>query len=231
MPLIWDESYLNTLLDDAESYLTSAVDCIFDRISLAVTLGQSVYTLDACITRILRVTWKGKKLTPLSFDQFCILNPASAVVNESTKIESPNSIPQFYVRHPSNYRDIRFWPTPNETISAGTSNLFGSAINTCVIISCYRTESTSQPYLQLPSYLIRRIKKAYVLWKAFAKEGKGQDLQASIYFKKKLDILIGFLKQINSNVYLGKQRVLADALYEGRFATPGRPILPPDYPR
>lgn len=229
--LIWDESYLNTLLDDAESYIISALDCIFDRVSIAVTLGQSNYTLPTYVTRILTITWKGKRLTPLSFQEFCIANPASAVVSESAKTESPNSIPQFYVRHPSNYRDIRFWPTPNETIAAGTTNLFGSSINTCVIASVYRTESSDQPYLRLPSYLIRRVKKAYVLSRAFAKEGKGQDIQASQYYTKKLEILMGFLKEINSNVYLGKQRILNDADFAGAFATPARPILPADYPR
>src|SRR4030042_1555405 len=170
MPL-WDESYLNRLLDEAEDYLYTSVRCIFDRYGLDITAGQSVYTLPNYTKHILRITYKGKKLYPLTFQEFCILNPASAVVSESYKVESPNSTPLYYVKHPTNFYDIRLYPTPSETISAPISNLFGSACGSGLIVSCYRTFSIDQPYLQMPRYLTRRVKKAYVLWKAFAKEG------------------------------------------------------------
>lgn len=229
MAYIWDETYLNQLLDDAEEYITSSVNCIYDRFALAITAGQSVYTLPSYVKNVISITWKGKKLHPLTFIEFCEINPASAVVAEATKVESPSSIPHYYVKHPTNYYDIRFWPTPSENITAGTTNLFGSAINSNVIVSTYRTQSTDQPYLYLPLFLKRRIKKAYILSRAFAKEGKGQDIEASQYYTKKLEYLINALKEINSNVYLGKQHLLNDAFNINRFGTPGRPVLPPDY--
>lgn len=226
---IWTNEYLNALLEDAEDFITNEVDCIFDRFSLAVTSGQSVYTLPSYVKRIMRITWKGKKVYPLNFQEFCALNPASAVVNESEKVESPISRTLYYVKHPTNFYDIRFWPTPNETITAGTSNLFGSAIASYVIVSCYRTQSTTQTYLHLSLYIIRRIKKAYMLSRAFAKEGKGQNIQAATYYTKKLDFLIQSLREINSNVFLGKSRILGDSFDTYAFRTPARPVLPPDY--
>lgn len=229
MAYIWDETYLNQLLDDAEEYITASVNCIYDRFALSVTTGQSVYTLPSYVKNIVSVTWKGKKLYPLSFIEFCAINPANAVVSESTKVEAPSSIPHYYVKHPTNYYDIRFWPTPSETIVAGTTNLFGSAISSNVIFSVYRTQATTQSYLYLPLFLKRRIKKAYILSKAFAKEGKGQDIEAAQYYTKKLEYLIEALKEINSNVYLGKQYLLNDTFNTGRFGTPARPILPPEY--
>lgn len=228
---IWDDIYLNTLLSDAEDYIYTAVNCIFDRYGLAITAGQSVYTLPSYTKNILRITYKGKRLFPLNFQQFCILNPASAVVSETYKLESASSTPLYYVKHPTNFYDIRLYPTPSETIDAPTSNLFGSNISSGVIISCYRTPATTSAWLYLPIYLIRRIKKAYLLWKSFAKEGKGQNLQASVYYKDKLDFLINSLKECNSNVFIGKQRRLGDTLWPITLATPGRPVLPSDYPR
>ena len=229
MPL-WDDGYLNRLLDDAEDYIYSSVNCIFDRYGLTITAGQSVYSLETYTKHVIRITYKGKKLHPLSYIEFCALNPASAIVSETYKTESANSTPLYYVKHPTNFYDIRLYPTPSETIDAPTENLFGSNISVGVIVSCYRTSDSTVSYLQLPRYLIRHIKKAYVLWKAFAKEGKGQDLEASVYYKGKLDFLIETLKEINSNVFLGKQRVLGDTFHIGQFATPARPVLPPDYP-
>jgi hypothetical protein len=226
---IWDTTYLNRLLDDAEDYITASINCIFDRISIDITAGRSVYTLPAYVKNLVRITWKGKKLNPLTFPEFCAANPASAVVSETTKVESPSSIPHYYVLHPTNIHDIRFWPTPSENISVGTTDLFGSAISSYVIISCYRTQSTDQPYLYIPLYLKRRIKKAYLLSKAFAKEGKGQDLQAAMYYIKKLEYLITALKDINSNVFLGQLSTLNDTLNMSRFGTPARPVLPSEY--
>lgn len=229
MPPIWDDTYLTRLLDDAEDYIVSTVPCIFDRVSIAITAGQSVYTLPSYITQLIRVTWKGKKLYPLAFSEFCAANPASAVVNETTKIESPNSTPLYYVKHPTNFYDIRFWPTPSENLTAGTANLFGSAISSYLIISCYRTQSKDQEYLHLPLIIIRRIKKAYLLSKAFAKEGKGQDMQAAQYYGRKLELLMESFKTINSNVFLGKVYELGDMFNDNTFGTPARPILPPEY--
>jgi hypothetical protein len=228
MPL-WDNTYLNTLLEEAESYISTEIDCIFDRFSIPITTGISVYTLPSYVNRIIRVTWKGKKLWPLTFQEFCLLNPTSAVIDPSA-VELSSSTPLYYIKHPTNFYDIRLYPTPSEDLAEISSNLFGSNIATGVIISCYRDQDNSVDSLHLPLYIIRRVKKAYLLSRAFAKEGKGQNLQASQYYEKKLSLLIEALKVINSNVFIGKTRVLNGAFNEGMYATPGRPVLPPDYP-
>lgn len=229
MSPLWDNAYLNTLLDEAESYIITNVPCIFDRVSIPITSGQSVYTLPSYVNGIIRVTWKGKKLFPLTFQEFCELNPASAVVTETTKLESPSSLPLYYIKHPTNYYDVRFYPTPSENLAQVTTDLFGAGVANGLIISCYRDIDTSQDYTHLPLILVRRIKKAYLLSRAFAKEGKGQNLQASQYYTKKLDLLIGAMKVINSNVFLGKKQVLNGAFNEGQFRMPGRPVLPSNY--
>ena len=225
---IWDESYLNRLVADAEAYLTASVDCIFDRFSLAIITGQSVYTLPSYVTRIVRITWKGKKLHPLTFPEFCGLSPASAIVSSTVGVTSTKSTPLYYVKHPTNYYDIRLYPTPGEDVAAGT-DLWSTGISSSVIVSCFRSQSASAAYLHVPVYIKRRIKKAYVLYQAFAKEGKGQDLQASQYYKQKLEILTAFWKEINSDVFLCKQRQLGDIFDGERLGRPARPVLPPEY--
>lgn len=228
---IWEDSYLNTLLEEAETYIVSTLGCIFDRFSFEVVADQAVYTLPSYVNRIVRVTWKGKKLYPLTFQEFCLLNPASAIVDGSTGVTSPSSIPLYYVKHPTNYYDIRLYPTPGESLAAITSDLFGANIATGVIVSCYRDQDTSVDYLKLPRFIIRRVKKAYVLSRAFAKEGKGQNIQAAQYYSRKLELLMEALKVINSNVFLGKVHILNDIGSAGMYNTPGRPVLPSNYPQ
>jgi hypothetical protein len=71
-----------------------------------------------------------------------------------------------------------------------------------------------------------------VLWKAFAKEGKGQDLTASAYYEKKYNFLISQFTSINESVFLAKRYQLAsDIELSARGARPAKPSLPPNFER
>jgi len=199
--MIWSDNYLNSLLTEAEEDIVTLVDCSYIRTALEVTKGKSTYILPSDLRSIIRITWKGQPLTGISFKDLSSLNPASFVVSETVKSEATESVPQFYCIHPTGSKNIRFYPTPNETLSTG--DVYGAGISSLCVVSYWGVGD-------IPVYIARRTKKAYVMMKAFAKEGKGQNLQASRYFKKKYDFLISMFKSINSGVYAIRSRSITN---------------------
>jgi hypothetical protein len=229
MAVIWEEQFLSDLATDAENDAVQKCDYLFTRFSIEVTSGQSVYSLPSYVRKIERVTWKGYKVWPVSFREMCELNPATMVASESEKVEAGTGKPLYYALHPNNIRNIRFYPTPNETLAADDTKVWTTTgIDDICCISAYRSPDGSSNVL--PDYLSRRTKKAYILQQAFLKEGKGQNLTASAYYAKKYMFQIELLKKINNGHFVSRRLRLSDALSEqGR--RPARPVLPPNYPR
>jgi hypothetical protein len=78
---------------------------------------------------------------------------------------------------------------------------------------------------------MRRTVKAYVLWKAFAAEGKGQDLQASAYYQSKYNFLIGVFRTINAGCFVSKHYSLGDSLLDPQNYRYPKPMLGPNFER
>lgn len=212
--MIWSDSYLNSLLEEAESAILDAVDCIYIRYALPTVAGKSTYSLPANFRSLIRITWKGLPLTGISFREAAITFPSSAIINETTKSEYSQGEPKFYCFHPTYSKTITLFPTPNETLS-GIGNIYGSDISSQCVISYWGTGD-------LPDYIARRTKKAYAMWRAFSREGKGQDRVAAQYFKQKYDFLLEMFKKINAGIYLSRET----------NSIPGRvssPVLPSNF--
>ena len=229
MPIIWSEPYLTDLLYEAEKYISTKLDVYWAREALIITPGKSTYSLPVYVKKITRVTWKGKGLIPIAFDEVNVLGYNSAVIDDTTKHEYPNSEPRFYTLHPTNITVIRFLPTPNETITpTGAEDLFGADIANHAIVSFYR--SSDNLSFVLPSYVSRRFKKAYALYRAFLKEGKGQNLTASKYYKSKYDLLLNYFEKINSQSYVSQRPALSEGYMRSLGGPPAPPQLPWNYP-
>ncbi len=229
MPLIWQESFLNDLAQDAEKDAAQRVNYLFTKFSLAITAGQSVYTLPSYTRSILRITWKGYKVWPISWREMCEIDPASMVASESEKVEATQSRPYYYCIHPNNERNIRFFPTPNETVASDDTKVWGTTgITDIICVSAWRTPDFET--FVLPSYVSRRTKKAYALMMAFLKEGKGQNLKASAYYKSKYEFQINLLKSVVGGVFVSRRLRLSDQLRENP-GRPGRPVYPANFPR
>jgi hypothetical protein len=100
-------------------------------------------------------------------------------------------------------------------------------------VACWRNiDSTfTDPTSLLPNYIDRRTRKAYVLWKAFASEGKGQNARASKYYEQLYNFLIEQFIKINQGAYVGKRYAIEDGLLTiDGFRYP-RPILPSQFER
>lgn len=229
MPIIWSEGYLTELLQEAEKYISAKLDVYWTREALTITSGTSTYSLPVYVKKITRVTWKGIGLISVAFDEVNALGYNSAVISTATREEYPSSVPRFYTLHPTNITVIRFLPTPNENITpTGSEDLFGADIGSHCIVSFYRSSDNSS--FVLPSYVSRRFKKAYALYRAFLKEGKGQNLTASKYYKQKFELLLSYFEKINSQSYISQRPALSEGYMRSLGGPPPPPQLPWNYP-
>jgi hypothetical protein len=235
--MIWSDTYLAQLEQDAGDYILNAIPCLFFKFYLSINKGTSVYTLPPFVKSVLRVTWLGRQLEPLSWDELTIITPATVVVNSLTRIETSISRPQWYAMHPTNLLDIRLYPTPDESFDIGapsTDDPYSPYVaEPHCNISCWRyIDTTGQyPNATLPAYIYRRTVKAYVAWKAFAQEGPGQNTMASKYYKRRLDMLIQRFRLINDGTFVSKKYSLGDGdngLENFRYP---KPIYPANFER
>ena len=196
MPTIWSDSYLQQLINDAETDLVNKVTPIFERVSLSVTSGTGIYTLPNYIIKILQVTWKGSILENITPDD---------LRNLDQKFRINTGDPVGWSWSQDGYKTIRFFPICNETVGADNTNIYGSDIANRVILSYFRTPDTTQSNFQIPGYMGRRAVKPYVLWKAFKVEGVGQNAAASKYFQAKYKQMVGMYMSIKRNYYSAKK--------------------------
>ena len=228
---IWSDDFLNQLEQDAEDQINQDLQAIYYKFCLPTVIGTSVYTLPSYVRSVLRITWRGKSLDPLTFDEMIMMTPATAGGFYDNSVVSR---PLYYCMHPTNVYDIRFFPTPDEAFTDTGDTPYSPTVNgPACIISCWRTSDPNfaDPLLLLPPYIDRRTKKAYVLWKAFSAEGKGQDLKASEYYHGKYDFLISQFRMINSGCFVGKKYSINDGNLEiDNFKYP-KPTLPANFER
>lgn len=228
--MIWSNSYLEQLNNDAGNQITTDLNCIYNRVCFTITSGTSVYTLPSNLRSLLRITWRGYKLEPVNWEQFVALTPGTVFLDGTNKLETTISRPFWYTIHPTNLFDIRFFPTPNESFT-NSGDPFSPDNGPKCILSFYQKIDTSILRLTLPNYIDRRTRKAYVLWQAFASEGKGQDLRAAEYYRSKYFFLIERFRMINQGCYVSKRYSLGQSgLTHGSGRWP-RPILPPNFER
>lgn len=229
MPQIWSDTYLNQVLTDAAHDIVSQVNCLYHRFYLATTSGTPVYTLPEKVKGIKRITWRGKELTPVSWMELEAIAPGQAFVSSGVNVEGTASVPLFYALHPTNILDIKFYPTPNETLSnAGGDPLSPTPNEARCTISCWRAIDDSIPEATLPGYINRRTRKSFALWRAYGKEGIGQNTKASIYYKNRYKLLIELFHKINSGAFLAIQYQLNEGL-PPRGRKPAKPVLPPNF--
>jgi len=200
-----------------------------------VSQGISVVTLPSYVRTLRRVTWRGRSLDPVNWEELTQLTPATVFVSPGNpaNVESSQSRPLYYAMHPTNPWDIRLYPTPNETfLTNGEPNVYSPQVNTpSCIIDYYREPDTtnSNPVISIPPYILRRTMKAWCLWKAFGAEGKGQFLKAASYYQMKYNFLIEQFRAINEGCFVGKKYAVEEGLLSiDAFRYP-KPILPSNF--
>lgn len=217
MDVIWSNAFLAKLQADAPGQINTDLNCIWTRECIAITQGQSVVTLPAYVRTLMRIVWRGKTLEPVNWVDLTLLSPGTVnmgTVGDPNNIETSLSRPMWYAMHPTNPWDVRFYPSPDESFTlGGEPDVFSPQVNTpSCIIEHWREPDQIQVLFSIPSYIMRRTAKAYVLWKAFAAEGRGQNLKASAYYEKKYNFLIDQFRNINDSCYVSKRYELGTGL-------------------
>jgi len=234
---IWTEAQLNQWETDAYPQIAVEVNCIWARECLPTQAGVSVLHLPVYVRSLERVVWRSRSLTPQSWDEFGLLTPATTFLSDGNQLNVETSVsrPLFYALHPTNPYDIRLYPSPNESFTAaGEPNPYApQPYSPSCIIEYFREPdpTNTNPILSIPPYIMRRTVKAYVLWKAFAAEGKGQDLQASAYYQSEYNFLIGVFRTINAGCFVSKHYSLGDSLLDPQNYRYPKPMLGPNFER
>jgi hypothetical protein len=235
MPTIWSNSFLTQLEQDAIGQIAIDINCIFVRECVQTTAGTSVITLPGYVRTVRRVTWRGRSLDALNWEELTMVTPATVFVSNHNpaNVESSIGRPLYYAMHPTNPWDIRLYPTPDESFTVlGEPNPYSPQVNTpSCIIDHYREPDTtnSNPVISIPSYILRRTQKAWCLWKAFSAEGPGQFLKAASFYQMKYNFLIEQFRLINDGCFVGKKYTVDDGLLSiDAFRYP-KPILPSNF--
>lgn len=230
---IWTNLYLNQLAADAIGRIAIDVNCIWAREYLPTTAGSSVLTLPSYVRTLRRVTWLGRTLDAMNWEEMQMLTPATVFIspNNPANVESSQGKPLYYSMHPTNPYDVRLFPTPNQTFTVASfpPDPYSPQFNEqACSIEYYREPDTSNanPNISIPPYILRRTQKAYVLWRAYSSEGKGQDLRAASHYQQRYTYLIANFIAINEGCFVGKKYAVDDGMLEiDNFRYP-RPTLP-----
>lgn len=215
MPNLYTAATINKFAQEGENAFSVAYPCILKRISLATTANVETVTLPDDVKSIQRVTWKGVKLDPLPQRNF----------REVFQNGGQQGKPFWYVYNNVGQNLLQLFPAPNETLTSTSENLYGSEIPNRLIVTYFALPDFIS--YTIPSYIRRRLLKAYVLRGCFSIEGQGQSLKASKYFKSRWEQLSLLYGTLLSDLH-NKPRKLVISGIESAYYFPGQPILPID---
>lgn len=228
--MIWTDALLNQLAHDAAYDAHNKVTCLFHRYHLATTANVPIYTLPNT-SGIKRITYRGIKVDPLSWIEMEALAPFAAWVSSGTNNDPSIGVPRWYALHPTDVHAIRLYPTPMDSYTDTGDPYSPVAAEPKCTVTCWRDFDPDDDTTNLPDYVDRRLRKAYVLWQAFKKEGKGQDTNAAAFYSSKYQFLIELFKKINSGVFISKRYCLGSSAPRVNSGRPAKPQLPATFER
>lgn len=217
MTQLYSSANITRFAQDAEDQFNQEYPCIIDRIGISIVSGTSTYTLDPSVTNIKRITYRGYKLDPLP----------QRDLRQYFMSGTQQGRPYWYIFNNVGQMKIQLFPVPQETIAAPVSGLWGSSISSTVIVEYYRTSNYTTK--TIPTFIGRRLKKAYVLKRCFEIDSKGSNVKASKYWTARWDGLVEMYGQALEDL-VGKPRNLVTSPSRHPFGfTPPLPINPVRY--
>lgn len=178
---LWTDAEYIQAAEQVEDDIARMFPCIEKRYVFPIVNGTSRYVLPVDIVSIRRITWYASKLFPLPAKQ----------QREVFQGYNPIGAPTWYLYSQlMAERTLRFFPTPNVSITA-SGNLYGVGLLSGMVMSYWASSNHTNKVI--PIWLRRRLIKAGVMAKLYAKEGRGQNLTAAQYYDSK------FVAQANMN--------------------------------
>ena len=241
--MIWTNEYLNRLKQDAEIEISKLIPCVIDRFSIATSINVSEYQLPEYVQDITRVFWKGQRLEAIpsyNLQDWGYSREISidAAFEESAftsayqigSIELQHSFgtvgggkPMYYWYSKFGENVIRVLPAVNEELLSYDLGLWGENITNSLIVEFYRVADGVNH--KIPEYIRRRTVKAFVLSRAFQKEGVGQNLKAAQYWQNKYALAIKRAELIINHISQALIRSRYDTQFDNQ-RVPARPVLP-----
>ena len=234
---------VSRLSGEAENNFAVEFPCILKRISLTVSIGESLVTLPDDVVSIRRVSWKGYKLDPLPQRNF------REVFQNATQVGRPF----WYVFNNVGQNLIQLFPAANEALPVGAganlfdsntglfdsagglfdtftganvgTNLYSSNIPNCCIVEYFQAPDFVSAVI--PSYIRKRLLKSFVLRGCFNIEGQGQNRKASAYFKDRWRMLKEMYGGLLDELHNKPRKLIVNGITSSYFF-PGNPILPID---
>ena len=248
--MIWSSEYLARLELDAEKEISKLVPCILDRLSISTEINVSEYQLPEYVQDIARVFWQGIRLDPISSFDLGDWGYSREIVGDgafeptafTSAFETGSGItlehslgtvaggkPTHYWYSKFGENVIRILPAANEVLLSYSNEngvLWNEHIASTLIVEYYHVADGVN--FKIPDYIRRRTIKAYMLMKAFQKEGNGQNLKAAKYWKMKYQASITKATIIIDNISKTLLRYRESEPYMER-TRPARPVLPPNW--
>lgn len=264
--MLWTTEYLNRLAVEAESNIAQETKAITDRISLPTEEFQAEFLLPEYVFNVKKVYWKGERLTPISSlgidSGYSVLQwtdgafeptafTASYLLGAMTQINIMGSIasggkPFEYFYYGFGENKIRLNPGSNERLDKYNDGLWNEVnLKKTLVVEFYRYPDGAN--FQIPGYIRRRTIKAYVMAKAYAKEGPGQSIKAARYFEQRYAFLLNRAKRVVDRINHAFNKVAPMEVcgaeesingrrynFEGDYGYQGcgnkaRPVLPSNY--
>jgi hypothetical protein len=235
MKTLWTDDYISDMATEAEIQISSAVNCIYVRFPLNIVLGNGIYDFtniaDAPtgphrLTGIIRITWKSWTVHPVFQQQLRNIVAPLKPGSETTT----SSRPLMYMRQGYGINKIKFFLSPNETITYDNSNVNTKASiqNNVIVAGWHIADPTGNTY-RLPDHIREKLVMFYVMARAYRKEGKGQNLDAAKFYDAKYAALLDRFKKINEQLFASRTRTVSDIDPDRYGLKPPRPRLPPDF--
>jgi hypothetical protein len=138
--------------------------------------------------------------------------------------------PLFYLRQGYGLNSIKFFPSPNANITYDDSNLnTQDGIRANVVVSAWRIADPTGSTHRIPDYIRETLVRYYVLSKAFAKEGKGQNLAAANYYSVQFERTLARFKLIVNHLFVSRTKFSTPMAGNQFGFKPPRPVLPPNF--
>lgn len=201
----WDDDYIARVTTEAEKEIARATNFVWDRYPLAITAGTATYTLPDYVRGIIGIEWKGRPIQPLHHQE---------AIRDNYQFITTRGVVDAYIRSPNDFQIIRFISVPNETVSADPDNDDlddATVLVNRVVVYFQRDADVSGDLLSVPDYIARRLIAAWVLYRAYKKEGKGQDLAASDYYRFVYESRLKMYKHLIEKYTMYKEMYVADS--------------------
>lgn len=213
---VWDDADLGRWAEQVEERFAAEYKCIEKRAAIAIVSGTSVYTVGTDLLYIRRITYNGRRLSPLPQTQQRQMFQGYVMTGTPRWYIYNDLIPQ---------RQIRLFPTPNVTITA-SGNLYGSGLRTGCVMS-YWSRPDFNTYT-IPAWFRLRVIKAGVMALAFQQEGRGQNLKAAQYWDNKFVTLANRCGVQMNSLMTEARRLVMNGCYAQYSRWPASPVLPID---